>query len=462
MKSNSYTRLGSRLIASSLLLIQATIGTVTVQEIFKNTAGYTAQAATPKGNAANVYHRVRPSVVYIAADTEEGMSQGSGVIISADGLVITNAHVIEDAQNITVELNNGRKVQAEVVSVGRSGCTDLALLRLPNQNNLPTIALGNPTTSQHGQSVFAIGYPIGIKPASITEGVLSNVHGQEGLLQTSAVINGGNSGGALVNGRGELLGINTFTLKDTEAMGFAIDTNRVRAFVQATQNGLSPTLGQYIQARSGAAATLTTNGVVAEGRLQQDDAIVCEDESAADVYTFQAQAHQSVILEMSSDTVQPYMMLLDPDGRVVAKSARSQGKNTRLYGKLTTAGTYTVVANSQAANQFGRYAVRVITPMLLRQGELSMGDSQTYGFSGTANQAVAIAVETEGDFHPFIQIIDSRKRVIWEGQWQDTIELTLPQNGAYQLVVSTANLQAGGAFVAVVAPQSTALVVAQR
>jgi Trypsin len=194
---------------------------------------------------------------------------------------------------------------------------------------------------------------------------LSNVHGQEGLLQTNAVINGGNSGGALVNERGELLGINTWKRNDAEAMGFAIDTNRVKAFVQAAQNGLSPTLGKFIQARSGVAATLTTNGVAAEGRLQQDDAMVCADESAADVYTFQAQENQSVILEMSSDTVQPYMMLLGPDGRVVAESEPGQGKNTRLYSKLPTAGTYTVVANSQAANQFGRYAVRAITPMLL-------------------------------------------------------------------------------------------------
>ncbi len=464
MKLHSYTRFGSRFVAASLLLIQSTIGTVVVQELFKTTPGsdYAAQAAQPKANAADIYHRVQPSVVYITADTAEGTSQGSGVILSADGLIVTNAHVIEGASKITVELNDHRKVQAEVVSVGRSKCTDLALLRLPNQTNLPAIALGNPTTSQHGQSVFAIGYPVGIKPASITEGLISNIHEQEGFLQTSAVINGGNSGGALVNGRGELLGINTFTLKDTEAMGFAIDTNRVRAFVQAAQSELSPTLGRYIQMRSGASTTLTTNGVAVSGRLQQDDAMVCGDESAADIYTFQAQANQSVILEMSSETVQPYMMLLGPDGRMVVKSEVGQGKNTRLYGKLPTAGTYTVVANSQKANQFGHYAVRAITPMLLRQGEISMGDSQTYGFSGKANQRVAIEVSTEADFHPFIQLVDSTKRVIWEGQWKETIALTLPQNGAYQLVVSTANLQAGGSFVAVVAPQSSALVVAQR
>jgi serine protease Do len=463
MKSHSDNRFGSRFVAASLVLIQATIGTVAVQEIFKTTAGYTAQAATSKGNAADVYRRVQPSIVYIAVDTKEGRSKGSGVILSADGLVITNAHVIEGARKITVELNDGRQVQAEVISVGRSGCTDLALLRLPNQKNLPAIALGNPTNSQHGQSVFAIGYPQGIKPASITEGLISNLHGQEGLLQTSAVINGGNSGGALVNERGELLGINTFTLKNTEAMGFAIDTNRVKAFVQAAQNGLSPTLGKFVQARSGTATTLITNGDATEGHLQRDDAMVCEDESAADVYTFSAQANQSVILKMSSDMVQPYLMLLGPDGRVVARSESSQGKKAALiYGKLPTAGTYTVVANSQKANQFGHYAIRAIMPMLLRQGELSMGDSQTYGFSGTANQSVAIEVATEGDFRPFIQVVDSAKRVVWEGQWNDTIALTLPQNGAYQLVVSTANLQAGGSFVAVVTPQSAASVVAQR
>jgi serine protease Do len=460
MKSHSDNRFGYRCVAASLLLIQATIGTVAVQEMFKTTAGYTAQAATPKGNAADVYRQVQPSVVYISTDK----GQGSGVILSADGLIVTNAHVIEGASKIMVELNGGRQLQAKVISVGRSGCTDLALLRLPNQKNLPAIALGNPTTGEHGHTVFAIGYPLGIKPASITQGLISNLDEQGGLLQTSAVSNPGNSGGALVNERGELLGIITRKLDNAaEAMILAIDTNRVQAFVQTAQTGLSPTWGRYIKARSVTAATLRTNGDATEGQLQRDDAMFCADESAADVYTFSAQANQSVILKMSSDKVQPYMMLLGPDGRVVAKSESSQGKKAAfIYGKLPTAGTYTVVANAQKANQLGRYAIRAIMPMLLRQGELSMGDSQTYGFSGTANQQVAIEVATEGDFRPFIQLVDSAKRVIWEGQWKDTITLTLPQNGAYQLVVSTANLQTGGSFVAVVTPQSAASVVSQR
>jgi serine protease Do len=466
MKSYSDNRLASRLIASGLLLIQSTIGTVVAQEMLKDTSAfklaYAAQASTPKANAADVYRLVQPSVVYISAETSEGTAQGSGVILSADGLIITNAHVIEDAEKITVELNDRRKVEAEVVSVGHSDCTDLALLRLPNQTNLPTIALGNPSSSQHGQSVFAIGYPEGIKPASITEGLISNIDNQKGLLQTSAVINGGNSGGALVNSRGELLGINTFTLRDTEAMAFAIDTNSVNAFVRSAQNKLSPNLGQMIQSQSGVATTLMRNGVAIEGRLQQDDAMFCADESVADVYTFQTQADQSVILEMSSDTIQPYMMLLGPDGKVVAKSGKSQDKQTKLYGKLSKAGTYTVIANSQVAKQFGRYAVRAVTPTLLRQSELSVGDSQTYSFSATANQRVAIEVMTEGDFRPFIQIIDSAKRVMWEGQWQDTIALTLPQSGAYQLMVSTANLQSGGSFTAVISPQATEAMVAQH
>jgi serine protease Do len=457
MKLYADNRLGSRLIASGLLLMQSTIGTVVLQEMFKGSpsfkSAYAAQASTPKANAADVYRRVQPSVVYISAETSEGTAQGSGVILSADGLIITNAHVIEDAEKITVELNDRRKVEAEVVSVGHSECTDLALLRLPNQTNLPTIALGNPNNSQHGQSVFAIGYPKGIKPASITEGLISNLDGQGGVLQTSAIINPGNSGGALVNERGELLGINTRKRTDAEAMGFAIDTNVVNAFVQGAQNKLAPNLGQMIQSRSGVATTLTRNGVVVEGRLQRDDAMLCTDESVADVYTFQAQADQSVILEMSSDTIQPYMMLLGPDGKVVAKSEKSQDKQTKLYGKLSKAGTYTVLANSQVANQFGRYAVRAVTPMLLRQSEISMGDSQIYSFNGTADQRVAIEVMAEGDFHPFIQIVDSAKRVIWEGQWQKTIELTLPQSGAYQLMVSTANLQSGGSFMAVVQNQ---------
>jgi serine protease Do len=464
MQSQIFSRVTSRIVASSLLCLQATLGTISIQEALKNnpnlSSGYTAQARSSHNNANEIYQKVQPSIVYITAKLKNGMSQGSGVIINADGLLVTNAHVIEGSNKITVELSDGRSIRAEVVSRGHGECNDLALLRLPNQTNLPALKFANLNDSQIGHTVFSIGFPQDTKPASITEGIISNIHTQQGLLQTSAFTIGGSSGGALVNEKGELLGINTFIWKNS-SFAFAININRVQLLTQAIQQNLTPTLGRYVLSNSNSPINLEANGIAIEGDLAQNDALVCSDQSAADIYTFHAEANQSVILEMSSDALNPYMMLLGPDGQLLAESEQGEDKTTRLYGKIPAKGTYTIVANSQKANQQGRYAIRAVTPMLLHQGKLSAGGTQTYSFSGVANQQIAIDVNGQG-FQPHIQLVDSTQRILWAGKWDATVELTLPQNGAYHLIVSTDDQKKGGEFLAIVQPKPPVTNVANR
>ena len=148
------------------------------------------------------------------------MASGSGVIISADGYIITNNHVIEGAEKVTVTLNNNKNYEATLV--GRDPSSDIAVLKI-DESNLPSIAWGNSDAVHIGQWVLAVGNPFELT-STVTAGIVSakgrniNIIGEgkgsevlpvESFIQTDAAVNPGNSGGALVNTNGELIGINT-------------------------------------------------------------------------------------------------------------------------------------------------------------------------------------------------------------------------------------------------------------
>ncbi|HYB63971.1 MAG TPA: Do family serine endopeptidase [Steroidobacteraceae bacterium] len=165
-------------------------------------------------------------------------SAGSGVIFDArQGYIVTNAHVIENANEITVTLQDGRDLKAEVV--GRDQPSDVAVLKV-SADGLAQMPLGDSSRLEVGDFVVAIGNPFGLQH-TVTSGIVSglsrtgiNPDGYEDFIQTDASINPGNSGGALVNLRGELIGINTEILSSTGGnvgIGFAIPVNMVRSVV---------------------------------------------------------------------------------------------------------------------------------------------------------------------------------------------------------------------------------------
>jgi serine protease Do len=164
---------------------------------------------------------------------------GSGIIISPDGYIVTNNHVVDGATQIKVTLNDRRILNAKVVGVDK--LTDLAVLKV-NASDLPTIAWGDSTKLEPGQTVLAFGSPFGYFQFSVTRGIVSAVDRPNpysddarkpgGYIQTDAAINPGNSGGPLVNSHGELVGINTFIISNSGSFagaGFAIPSQIVRA-----------------------------------------------------------------------------------------------------------------------------------------------------------------------------------------------------------------------------------------
>src|ERR1051325_5526949 len=164
---------------------------------------------------------------------------GSGVIVSKDGYIVTNHHVIDGAEQISVDLNDGRSMEAKVI--GSDPPSDLAVLKV-NANNLPTLTLGDSDRARIGDVVLAIGNPLGVGQ-TVTMGIISAKGRQTGLsngsfedfLQTDAPINQGNSGGALVSTNSELIGINSQILSPSGGsigLGFAVPSNMARTVME--------------------------------------------------------------------------------------------------------------------------------------------------------------------------------------------------------------------------------------
>ncbi|MBQ4101214.1 MAG: trypsin-like peptidase domain-containing protein, partial [Oscillospiraceae bacterium] len=197
------------------------------------TEGSTSLDGAP--SSKEIVKSVKPSVVAVVQyaksnyGTYEKVGSGSGIIISQDGYIVTNAHVIEGAAGVLVVLDNGEEHEATIV--GADTKTDIAVIKI-NAQNLVYAELGNSDQIEVGEWVIAIGNPGGLDLAgSVTKGIVSAVnrpvkHGSYTLnfIQTDAAINPGNSGGALVNEYGQVIGINSskFVATDYEGIGFAI------------------------------------------------------------------------------------------------------------------------------------------------------------------------------------------------------------------------------------------------
>jgi serine protease Do len=205
----------------------------------------------------DVYRAASPAVVTIAV----GRGVGSGTIVSADGLVLTNEHVVRGARNgrVAVLAANEKRYEGQVLAVDRRN--DLALIRLNTNDRLPTVRLADRAGIQVGQQVFAIGSPYGLS-GTLTTGILSRI-AQNGDLQTDAALNPGNSGGPLLNSRGELIGVNKAILSPGRSggnvgIGFATSAIVARDFIQNNRNRTPTTIAS--------APTNTRLGVVLDAR----------------------------------------------------------------------------------------------------------------------------------------------------------------------------------------------------
>ena len=265
----------------------------------KRAAPAVVSIATTQARAANPYQN-DPWFRFFYGDREDDGPQqglGSGVIVSPEGYILTNNHVVEGAQEIEVTLSDSRRTSAKVI--GTDPDTDLAILRI-NLDRLPVIALGNSDTLQVGDRVLAIGNPFGVGQ-TVTSGIVSalgrnqlGINTFENFIQTDAAINPGNSGGALVDVNGSLLGINTAIYSRSGGnmgIGFAIpvstakqvlegivrDGQVVRGWIGVEPTELSPELAQTFGLKDDVQGVIVTgvlqNGPAARAGLKPGDVL---------------------------------------------------------------------------------------------------------------------------------------------------------------------------------------------
>ena len=238
------------------------------------TPGGTPISALP--SVADVVAKVMPAVAYVSVEYTDtsfffettATKSGSGVVLSADGYILTNNHVIDEYTKIEVSLPNDEQTY-QATLVGADPLSDLAVIKIDGQN-FPTAQFGDPSGLRDGDWVIALGNALGLVEGgpTVTLGIVSNLGrtfsiGQSAyydIIQTDAAINSGNSGGPLVNLEGQVVGIDTFILSGAENIGFAISTNTasrvyndlvqygkvIRPYLGATFNDLTPELASQL------------------------------------------------------------------------------------------------------------------------------------------------------------------------------------------------------------------------
>lgn len=437
----------------SLMAVTSAIATEVALTIPGSPLSRAAIAQTTRSDS------IEDAVVYV--QTERG--RGSGVVIDSNGLIITNAHVVEGAHQVQVRIR-GNMVEAEVISRGSSQCLDLALLQVQGYRDLQVLEFADMGSIATRQDVYAIGYPGGvpITSASTVRGIVSNIHRARGYLQLDAAINPGNSGGAIVDEDMRLLGIATWGYRgNVEGINFAVSIDKVQAFVNAYYQGITFPMGQYVIPGTGENAlpqALALDGSEATGTLEPTDNRSCRGLTAADLYTFEAEAGQSVMLEMQSAQVATSLMLVDPDGNIIAQySSEERDRSTWILGKLTQSGTYTVIANTPVSDVSASYQLRASAPLMVEHGALDRSTPpcteagnlcRSYFFEGQANQAVSIVYDSE--FEPYLAVIDPNGQTIANGaveSYRGGVVINLTADGWYQLVIRNTEVGDRGNFI---------------
>lgn len=290
--------------AGGYVAIKTTSKNVILQTV--NTNNATNMGSTNSGlDLQTIIKQTQPTVVEIRTETitnnfflNDFVSEGagSGVIVSSDGYIVTNNHVIENARSVVVTLADGTTYPAEVI--GADAVTDLAVVKI-DASQLTTAVLGDSDNIQVGDAVVAIGNPLGSLGGSATNGIISALNREITidnetmyLLQTNAAVNPGNSGGGLFNDRGELIGIVNAKSSgsDIEGLGFAIPINDVQKVVtQLIQDGYvseRATLGVYLSEKTDGSLNQSTALYIEEvtpgsgaekAQLQAGDRIISAD-----------------------------------------------------------------------------------------------------------------------------------------------------------------------------------------
>ncbi|MGF1675958.1 MAG: trypsin-like peptidase domain-containing protein [Rivularia sp. (in: cyanobacteria)] len=326
--------------------------------------------------ARSVYKKVSPAVVTV----KDGKGHGSGFVVSQDGWIVTNAHVVEGSPSVvTVEFADGKQLPADVLGFAKGGL-DLAVLKIHRQNNLRTLTLATPGSAEVGDRVFALGSPLeSYLNDTFTQGNINRIDRKDGRIQHDTVIQGGNSGGPLLNTKGQVIGVNTSGYgRLNSGTNFAIPVSDVLSFLAAARKGdLSP--GSTLEkSQPPTTQPISLNGQVINGSLAKGDfdhkdirrfiTDINFTGGFVDRYQFQAKEGEKLAIEMTSKQLNPslslYQIIETNEGQQYKKIAENDDRgagdfNAQITVTLPADGVYYLFASSPY-QETGDYSLRVI------------------------------------------------------------------------------------------------------
>ncbi len=320
--------------------------------------------------------------------------EGSGVIVSPDGYLLTNHHVIDNAVKITVELNDDRAFPAKVIA--SDAATDLAVLKIDAQN-LPAIAFGDSAKLRVGESVVAIGNPFGVG-TTVTSGIVSamgsprtNAAGDEDYIQTDAAINPGNSGGPLLNLSGQLVGINTAIISPSggsSGIGFALPSNVARRVMKELIDH-----GQVTRGFLGVGLQPMSPGLSEVLHLTRPGGAIITDVAPESPAAQAGVKKGDVVLGMNGrairdfDRLRLYIAEARP-GATISLLVNRDGQEQTLQATLATKPSSPTEATPQKSGELLSGAVL---------SELTAPSRQELGLAPDVNGLLVMAVDPDGD-----------------------------------------------------------------
>ncbi|MGB3640047.1 MAG: trypsin-like peptidase domain-containing protein, partial [Rivularia sp. (in: cyanobacteria)] len=347
----------SRLSGLTLCVLFNLLALTAVEQLLSDKgykSGYSNRAVAQTAEeqiGRNVYQKASPAVVTV----KDGKGHGSGFIVSQDGLIVTNAHVVEGSPSVvTVEFADGKKLPADVLGFAKGGL-DLAVLKIHNQKNLQTLTLASNGSARVADRVFALGSPLDPEfKDTFTQGNITRINKE--VIQHNAPVYGGNSGGPLLNSKAKVIGVNTSIIgasgKLNTGMNFSIPVSDVRSFIAAARKGDLSQVSTLKRPKQREFIAISNNKVIND-KLSRENGFL-------NLYVFQGKAGQKVAIEMTSKNMNPalglYQAIETSKGKDYQRIAQNDDRgagdfNSRISTTLPADGVYVIEAKSSARGQ---------------------------------------------------------------------------------------------------------------
>jgi serine protease Do len=330
---------------------------------------------TQESVSSKVYNQSISAIVTI----KNGKSHGTGFLVSVDGLIITNAHVVADGPRVvTVKFNDGTQVSADVLGFAKDG-VDLAVLQIYPNKKLSFLPLGDGKSINVGQPIFVIGTPLEEDyQGTLTEGIISRIDDQKGKIQHNANTSPGNSGSPVLNQQGEVIAVHSegdlqSAVYDPEGnkigttksgINFAVSLDRLRKFLTDMRSqDIAPDSTLVEAKEEESIIPITLNNQVIKGQLTKKG-------NYANKYQFKGTAGQKIIVEMNSEDIDSFLRLsrqMDSSDstqleEITTNNDRGPGNfNARIVTTLPNNGIYIIETTSLSGNEIGNYTLKVST-----------------------------------------------------------------------------------------------------